>query len=213
MEGKAPSRAAARAGKCVSREPGVRLRGRGCRGQVTQALSNKKPEPQLTNCRGSGQRPAAIPPAGVLHQGCCNAPTVQPAPALQPSLRTGVGRASPNVQQRGRIPKDKVNSPCFLSKLCLHMCRSPSCCRCAQDECRSCRPGAMACMEAQASSWQARCSLQPCIGVGMLVPWCPHWLSLKNSKKLENRFFSFFQHLFLRDLNPPQETGGGRVKL
>lgn len=76
MEGKAPSRAAARAGKCVSREPGVRLRGRGCRGQVTRALSNKKPEPQLTNCRGSGQRPAAVPPAGVLHQGCCDAPTV-----------------------------------------------------------------------------------------------------------------------------------------
>lgn len=76
VEGKAPSRAAARAGKRVSREPGVRLRGRGCRGQVTRALSNKNPEPQLTNCRGSGQRPAAITQPGALHQGCCNAPTV-----------------------------------------------------------------------------------------------------------------------------------------
>lgn len=169
------------------------LRGQGCRRQVTQALSNKKTEPQLTNCRSSGQKPAAIAQPSVLNQGTLqharSAGRLQPRSLAGGSLCTRVGRVRPKVQQRGSIPKDKVNSPHFLSKLCLHMCRSPSRCWRGRDACRSCRP--------QASSWQACCSLQPCIDVWMLLPWCPHWLSLKNSKKPENRFSLFSSICFL----------------
>jgi len=57
---------------------------------------------------------------------------------------------------------------------------APRCWR-GREEGRSCHPGAAAGVGARASSRAARCSLRPGAGVGMLLPRCPHRLSLKNS--------------------------------
>lgn len=122
---------------------GVRLWGRGCRRRGRQALSNKKPNHNYQIAGVQVRNPLQSHDPVHCTKARCNAPAVPASSSPAASLCTRMGRASPKVQQRGRIPTDKVNSPRFLSKRCLHMCRSPHTAGAART-CRSCRPGAAA---------------------------------------------------------------------
>lgn len=98
--------------------------------------------------------------------------------------------ASPQSPAETHNPQTRRNSPRFPGKLCLHTCGSPWLCG-------SRGPGAAARVGAAGRGGDA-------------APPAP----LENPKNLENRFASsFLIAFFLRDPNPPQETGGGKAQL
>lgn len=183
------------------------------RGRGVRLAGDGKHKPHPTNPPASTGRLLAFR----SENGCHAEPGVllQGSSSPAASLLASAGNTSPKAQQSSRSPKTKKkNLPVSSASNASTRTGAPR----AAGADGMCFGAAVLQQQLMWERRQAPGKLAAASRLALLQGCCSLGAHMDNSFSKEFReageqIFLFFWHLFLRDLNPPQETGGGRVKL